>query len=230
MLINNLPATIINLKDGWIGIEYGNYLFVLDRTKNNKSLKRPRTVFSLITANPSLSATEINDMMMHVTTIYKLNPWTTNKNTRASIYSALDYLKGEHYGVSYKKVIKEWYNNSNPKEINNDKFYPNIITIGEATNHSIPNSSFEPLKRSEENETMEEYIWSITKDQKIKREEIHEYRIENNAEETSTFFVIADGYKFKSGVVIFNAKTKDECIEFIDKLTIKSKEKGTSPC
>ena len=202
----------------------------MDRTKNNKSLKRPRTVFSLITANPSLSATEINDMMMHVTTIYKLNPWTTNKNTRASIYSALDYLKGEHYGVSYKKVIKEWYNNSNPKEINNDKFYPNIITIGEATNHSIPNSSFEPLKRSEENETMEEYIWSITKDQKIKREEIHEYRIENNAEETSTFFVIADGYKFKSGVVIFNAKTKDECIEFIDKLTIKSKEKGTSPC
>ena len=66
---------------------------------------------------------------------------------------------------------------------------------------------------------MQRYIWSITNDQSIRVKEIREFNIEYNMNENS-YLVKAHGYGFGKGVNVFNSKTKDECITFVNDLTI----------
>ncbi len=210
MPMDNIPAEkIVKVAGGWKAINHENALYILDRKKKDKSLIGPRTVFSLQTANHHrLKPFEIDKMMAEVTEKYELQPWTNRKVRLQYIYAVLSSSKNDNCGVSYKSAIKECYAKLTVKDkgaSRSDDFIP-----------TMQESSYEPGKG---NLGIEKYIWSVTKDRKIKRDAIHEYRIEHNTE-TDSFHVIANGYTLQSGVAIFCAKTKEDCIEFIDQITM----------
>ena len=63
---------------------------------------------------------------------------------------------------------------------------------------------------------MSKYIWSISNTQKIKTREIREYKVNCDVEK---FFVTVHGFGFGHGITIFEAKTQQECIDFINEMT-----------
>lgn len=75
---------------------------------------------------------------------------------------------------------------------------------------------------------MERYIWGLGFSQKIRTKEIREYQISFN-ENLESYLVTAHGYGFGKGVTVFGSKNKDECVTFINDLTIpvQRKEGGT---
>jgi len=75
---------------------------------------------------------------------------------------------------------------------------------------------------------MERYIWSISNNQKIRTKEIREYKIEFDTT-VESFFVTAHGYGFGRGVTVFSSKNKDDCIRFVDNLTIPILRKDGGP-
>ena len=76
---------------------------------------------------------------------------------------------------------------------------------------------------------MERYIWSINKMQKIRIKEIREYNIQYDST-TESFFIVVHGYGFGKGITVFGAKTKEECVAFVEHYTIPSlnKEGGSN--
>ena len=75
---------------------------------------------------------------------------------------------------------------------------------------------------------MERYLWSVTKDQKVRTREVREYKITFDTI-AETFFVTAHGTGFGHGITVFGSKSKDECTTFIDKLTIPVLRKDGGP-
>lgn len=71
----------------------------------------------------------------------------------------------------------------------------------------------------------ERFIWSINKSQKIRIREIREYNIQYDST-TESFFIVVHGYGFGKGITVFGAKTKEECITFVEHYTIPSLLKG----
>lgn len=89
--------------------------------------------------------------------------------------------------------------------------------------HALP-GAFKHRNLNEKGEremdkSLERYVWSIDKGSKIRVREIREYKITYDSM-AENFFVTAHGTGFGHGITIFGSKLKDECADFIDRLTI----------